>query len=78
MHITPIRTKSDYKETLRIIEGLMFAEHGTKEGDMLDVLASRVETYERTMYALAPPGLIEGTKFYYGTEAAGHFGGKPC
>jgi len=52
MHITPIRTEKEYRDTLRSIEGLMRAESGTPEGDHLEVLTILVEDYERRHYPL--------------------------
>jgi HTH-type transcriptional regulator/antitoxin HigA len=55
MHIAPIRAEKEYREALRIIEGLMLAEAGTPEGDQLEVLAILVEDYERRHYPLDQP-----------------------
>jgi len=64
MHIAPIRTEKEYREALRIIEGLMLAEAGTPEGDQLEVLAILVEDYERRHYPLDQPDPVEAIKFH--------------
>ena len=40
MEIVPIKTKRDYRRTLKEIEGLMTAKRNTPEGDRLDVLVT--------------------------------------
>ncbi len=64
MHITPIRTEEEYRETLRRIETLMQAEAGTPEGDQLDVLTTLVEAYERKAYPMDLPDPVEAIKFH--------------
>ncbi len=46
MEIVPIKTKQDYRRTLKEIEGLVTAKHATPEGDRLDVLVTLVEAWE--------------------------------
>ncbi|MDL2275546.1 hypothetical protein LJC22_05430 [Desulfosarcina sp. OttesenSCG-928-G10] len=58
MQIKPIHDENDYRDALRRIEGLMGAEPGTPEGDLLDVWVTLVEAYERNMYPPASPHLI--------------------
>ena len=43
MEIVPIKTKRDYRRTLKEIEGLMTARRGTPEGDRLDVLVTLID-----------------------------------
>jgi HTH-type transcriptional regulator/antitoxin HigA len=64
MHIKPIHTESDYHATLRRIETLMDAEAGTPDGDLLEVLATLVEVYERRTYPMDTPDPVEAIKFY--------------
>ena len=64
MQIKPIRTEDDYRETLRRIEALMDAEAGTPEGDLLDILATLVEAYERKAYPMDAPDPVEAIKFH--------------
>ena len=63
MEIRPIKTEADYKATLKEIEGLMFAEAGSPQGDRLDVLVTLVEAYEREHYPIDFPDPIEAIKF---------------
>jgi hypothetical protein len=44
--IEPIRTHSDYRRTLKEIEGLMRAKRNTSGGDRLDALVALVEKRE--------------------------------
>ena len=52
MPIKAIRTEEDYRAALKQIEGLMNAEADTPEGDLLDILVTLVEEYERKTYPL--------------------------
>ena len=63
MEISPIKTEADYESVLKEIEGLMFAEANSPEGDRLDVLVTLVEAYERTHYPMDFPDPIEAIKF---------------
>ena len=63
MDIRPIRTKADYRRTLKEIETLMDAAPNTPEGDRLDVLVALVEAYERKHYTLDLPDPVEAIKF---------------
>ena len=64
MHIRPIRTDADYRDALSQIETLMNAHANTPEGDLLDVLATLVEAYERKAYPIDLPDPVEAIKFY--------------
>lgn len=64
MNIKPIRTESDYKDVLAQIESLMGAHENTPEGDLLDVLVTLVEAYERKTYPMDLPDPVEAIKFY--------------
>lgn len=63
MDIKPIRTKTDYRDTLREIETLMTAKAASREGDRLDVLVTLVEAYERAHFPMDLPDPIEAIKF---------------
>jgi HTH-type transcriptional regulator/antitoxin HigA len=63
MEIKPVRTKADYERTLREIERLWGAKHGTPDGDRLEVLATLVEAYEQKHFPLDPPDPIEAISF---------------
>lgn len=63
MDIRAIRTKLDYRRTLKEIETLMDATPNTPKGERLDILVALVESYERKHYALDLPDPIEAIKF---------------
>jgi HTH-type transcriptional regulator/antitoxin HigA len=54
MHIHPIRTDEDHEAALREIEALWGADEGTEAGDLLDVLVTLVEDYEKRRWPIAP------------------------
>ncbi len=64
MDIAPIKTRRDYRNALKRIEGLMRAKRGTPEGDRLDVLVTLVEAWERQHYPLGFPDPIEAIKYH--------------
>lgn len=53
--ISPILDEADYNEALAQIVALMGADHGTREGAKLDVLATLVEAYEEKNWPIALP-----------------------
>lgn len=63
MDIRPIKTKADYRATLREIETLMVATARSPEGDRLDVLATLVEAYERQHFPMDLPDAVDAIKF---------------
>lgn len=63
MDIRPIRTKADYRRTLKEIETLMDAAPSTTKGERLDILVALVEAYERKHYALDLPDPVEAIRF---------------
>lgn len=63
MKIKVIKTKKDYEEALGKIEELFNAKANTPDGDLLDVLVTLVEVYERKHFEVAPPDPIEAIKF---------------
>lgn len=63
MDIKPIRTRADYRATLKEIEGLMMARPKTPEGEKLDVLTTLVEAYEGKHFPLNLPDPVEAIKF---------------
>jgi HTH-type transcriptional regulator/antitoxin HigA len=63
MRVRPIRTEEDYENALLKIEQLWGAKAGTAEGDLLDVLATLVETYEREHFPIDLPDPIEAIEF---------------
>ena len=63
MEIKAIRTRADYRAALKEIRGLMSAGAGTPEGELLDVLATLVEAYERRNFPMDLPDPVEAIKF---------------
>ena len=65
MDIRPIRTKADYKATLKEVSGLVETDPapGTPEGDRLDILATLVQAYEARHFPIDPPDPVEAIKF---------------
>ncbi len=63
MQIKPIRNRQDYAEALRRIEALWGAPQRTVDGDLLDVLVTLVEVYEREHFPIDLPDPIEAIKF---------------
>ena len=63
MDIRAIRTKLDYRRTLKEIETLMDATPNSPKGERLDVLVALVESYERKHHALDLPDPVEAIKF---------------
>jgi HTH-type transcriptional regulator / antitoxin HigA len=62
--IKPIKTRRDYRRTLKEIEGLMRAKRNTPAGDRLDVLVVLVEAWEAKHYPLDLPDPIEAIKYH--------------
>lgn len=69
MDIKPIRTKSDYDETLQEIERLWEARAGTADGDKLDILVTLVEAYEENHYPILPPDPVEAILHYMESQS---------
>ena len=63
MQVKPIRNEQDYVEALRRIEALWGAPQGTEDGDLLDVLVTLIEVYERERFPIDLPDPIEAIKF---------------
>lgn len=63
MQVKPIRSKQDHAEALRRIEELWGTAQGTEDGDLLDVLVTLVEVYEREHFPIDLPDPIEAIKF---------------
>jgi HTH-type transcriptional regulator/antitoxin HigA len=64
MNIKPIHNEDDYRVALRQIETLMNAQENTPEGDLLDILVTLVEAYERKAYPISLPDPVEAIKFH--------------
>ena len=63
MNIRPIRTKADYRASLKEIETLMTAKSKSPEGDRLDVLVTLIEAYERMHFPLDLPDAVNAINF---------------
>ncbi len=63
MDIKPIKTKADYRATLKEVESLMGAKTNTADGERLDVLVTLIEAYERKHFPLELPDPVEAIKF---------------
>lgn len=63
MNIKPIKTKADYRATLKEVEALMGAKVNTADGERLDVLVTLIEAYERKHFPLDLPDPVEAIKF---------------
>jgi HTH-type transcriptional regulator/antitoxin HigA len=61
--IRAIRSESDYDAALARIDALMDAEHGTPEGNELDVLTDLVGLYESQHVPMGYPGPVEAIRF---------------
>jgi HTH-type transcriptional regulator/antitoxin HigA len=72
MQVRPIRSKRDYKETLRRIEVLWGAARGTEEGDLLEVLVALVEGYEREHFPIDLADPIEAIEFRLEQQGKDH------
>lgn len=64
MEIEPIKTKRDYRRTLKEIEGLMRAKRNSPEGDRLDVLVALVEAWEAKHYPIDLPNPVEAIRYH--------------
>ena len=63
MNIKLIKTNKDYEMALRRIDKIFDAKPNTPDGDILDVLVTLVEAYEKKKFEIAPPNPIEAIKF---------------
>ena len=62
--IKPIRSESDYNDTLARIDEIFGAEVGTPESDECDVLVDLVELYEQRHYSVELPGVSAALEFH--------------
>jgi HTH-type transcriptional regulator/antitoxin HigA len=61
--VKPIKSEKDYEKALARIEKLMDARPNSAEGDLLEVLSTLVEAYEREHYPIPPPDPIDAIKY---------------
>lgn len=62
-NIRAIRNEADHKAALARIDALMDAEHGTREGEELDVLTDLVELYESKQVPMGYPSAVAAIHF---------------
>jgi HTH-type transcriptional regulator / antitoxin HigA len=62
MELKPIKTESDYQDTLKRLELVFDAPIGTPESDEADILGLLVDEYEKKHYAIEAPDPIEAIK----------------
>lgn len=62
MEIKPIKTETDYIQTLKRLEAIFSAEIGTTESDEADVLGLLIDEYEKKYYPIEAPDPIEAIK----------------
>ena len=68
MEIRPIRTETDYQETLREVELLFNAAPNKPESDRLDVLSTLVKAYEKAHFPIEIPDPMEAIQYYMDTR----------
>ncbi len=62
MNIKPIKTESDYQESLNRLEEIFDAKLGTKESDEADILGLLIDEYEQKHHPIEAPDPIEAIK----------------
>lgn len=62
MNIKPIKTDSDYRNSLNRLEKIFDAKIGTKESDEADILGLLIDEYEQKHYPIEAPDPIEAIK----------------
>jgi HTH-type transcriptional regulator/antitoxin HigA len=62
MNIKPIKTESDYRMALQILDNLFDAPVGTPESDEADLLGLMIDEYEKEHYPIEAPDPIEAIK----------------
>lgn len=64
MKLKPIRNEEDYESALQEIDRLWDVEAGTPESDILEILVTLVEAYEKQHYDLPPPEPIAALEYF--------------
>ncbi len=64
MQLKPIKNEEDYESALQEIERLWDVEAGTPESDVLEILVTLVEAYEKQHYELPPPDPIAAIEYF--------------
>lgn len=55
MEIKPIKTKKDYENSLKLVDELWDAKPKTRQGDMLEILVTLIEDYEKKNFPIDAP-----------------------
>ena len=63
MTVRPIKTEKDYDTALKMIERLWGSSRSGPEGDLLEVLVTLVEAYERKHYPIDGPDPLDAIRF---------------
>ena len=63
MKVKPIKTEKDYDTALKAIERFWGAPESSPEGDLLEVLVTLVEAYERKHYPIDIPDPLDAIRF---------------
>lgn len=58
-----IKTEKDYKEALKLADKLFDAEPDTSESDMLELIVTLIEIYEKEHYPIDNPSPLAAIKF---------------
>lgn len=64
MKLKPIKNEADYESALKEIDRLWDVEAGTPESDILEILVTLVEAYEKQHYELPPPEPIAALEYF--------------
>ncbi len=64
MNLKPIKSEQDYEAALREVERLWDAASGTPESDILEILVTLIEAYEKEHYDLPPPDPIAALEYF--------------
>lgn len=62
IRIKPIKSKKDYKYYLKLIDELIDCKEGSKEEELLELIAIIVEDYEDKHYPIEAPDPIDAIK----------------
>lgn len=63
MAIKPIRTETDYRNALKLVDTLVDCEDESEQADQLNILSILVENYESEHYQITPPDPVDAIKF---------------
>jgi HTH-type transcriptional regulator/antitoxin HigA len=61
--IRPIRSEANLRRALKAISGLLDAPPRSREAELLEVLSTLVEHYEREHHPIEPPTALEAVRF---------------